>query len=220
VAVATKSQNKTGFVKKFLSNNPQGNVDAVNKAWTAARMTGTIGATLINNLRSEMGLSGNLRAKSKPRPAANAKSATKMSKVATTPGKSMFVKEFLHDNPQGNVDAVNKAWQAAGFDGAISPTVVKTMRASLGLTGNLSVNSTKSKTSATVQKRVAPRKETTATANVRPRGSNSIRTELLNELEADIDRLIFRAMAIGGLTELEDTLRQARRLLYGALAKG
>jgi hypothetical protein len=220
VAVATKGQNKTGFVKKFLSNNPQGNVDAVNKAWAAAKMQGTIGATLINKMRSEMGLSGNLRATSKPRPAAKAKSATKKSKVASTPGKSMFVKEFLHDNPQGNVDAVNKAWQAAGFDGTISPTVVKTMRASLGLTGNLRVNTTKSKTSAAVKKRITPRKETTAKVNVQPRGSDNSRTVVLNELEADIDRLIFRAMAIGDLTEFEDTLRQARRLLYGALTGG
>ena len=37
----------------------------------------------------------------------------------------MFVKEFLNDHPQGNVNAVNEAWRAAGFDGTISPTVVK-----------------------------------------------------------------------------------------------
>ena len=49
----------------------------------------------------------------------------------------MFVKEFLNDHPQGNVDAVNEAWQAAGFDGTISTTLVNKMRASLGLTGNL-----------------------------------------------------------------------------------
>ena len=38
---------------------------------------------------------------------------------------------------------------------------------------------------------------------------------ILNELEADFDRLIFKAMAIGDLTQIEDTLRRARRLLYG-----
>ena len=38
-------------------------------------------------------------------------------------------------------------------------------------------------------------------------------------MEADIDRVIFKAMAIGDLTEIEDTLRQARRLLYGALTR-
>ena len=215
MAVATKSQSKTGFVKKFLTSTPQGNVKAVNEAWAAARMKGSIGATLINKIRSEMGLSGNLRAKSKPK-TAKAKPAIK-NKTATSPGKGMFVKEFLHDNPQGNVDAVNKAWQAAGFDGTISPSLVKTMRASMGLTGNLLVNTKKSKTSATAKKQVTPQKETTATVNVQPRHARSV---VLNDLEADIDRLIFKAMAIGDLTEIEDTLRQARRLLYGALTRG
>lgn len=61
VATATKSENKSGFVKEFLSDHPDGNVDAVNKAWAAAGMNGAIGATLIYKTRSEMGLSGNLR---------------------------------------------------------------------------------------------------------------------------------------------------------------
>ena len=43
---------------------------------------------------------------------------------------------------------------------------------------------------------------------------------VLNDLEADIDRLLFKAMAIGDLTEIEDSLRRARRLLYGALTEG
>jgi hypothetical protein len=219
VAVATKSQNKTAFVKKFLTSNPQGNVRAVNESWVAARMNGSIGATLINKIRSKMGLSGNLRAKSKPR-AAKAESGSKMSKTATSPGKSMFVKEFLHDNPQGNVDAVNKAWQAAGFDGTISTSLVKTMRSSLGLAGNLRLNTKKAKTSATAKKRGAPRKETSATVNVQLRKTNSDRSVVLNDLEAEIDRLIFKAMAIGGLAEFEDNLRQARRLLYGVLTRG
>ena len=33
------------------------------------------------------------------------------------------------------------------------------------------------------------------------------------DLEADIDRLIFKVMGVGDLTEIEDSLRQARRLL-------
>jgi hypothetical protein len=232
VAIATKSQGKTGFVRKFLSANPQGNVKAVNAAWTAARMQGTIGATLINKMRSEMGLSGNLRAKSAPRTAAkaksgtkisrtaNAKSGTKMSKRTTSPGKTMFVKEFLHDHPQGDVKAVNEAWRVAGFDGTISPTVVKTMRASLGLTGILRASNKKSKTSATGKTPAGRRRKTIAAVSVHQRASHREGAVVLNELEADIDRLIFRAMAIGDLTEFENTLRQARRLLYGALSRG
>jgi hypothetical protein len=219
VAVATKSQNKTGFIKKFLSNNPQGSLKAVNDAWAAAKMKGTVGSSLFYKMKSEMGLNGNLRAKSKPS-TAKAKSGTPKSKTATSPGKGMFVKEFLNDNPQGNVDAVNKAWQAAGFDGTISPTLVKTMRASLGLSGNLRVNTKKSKTSVAGKKRITPQKETASSVNLQPRMSNSARTVELNALESDIDRLLFKVMGIGDLAEIEDTLRQARRLLYGALTRG
>ena len=96
----------------------------MNEAWTAAGMKGTIGATLINKTRADMGLTGKLRAKSKPKTAAKAKSPTKTSKTASSPGKTMFVKEFLNDHPQGNVDAVNEAWQAAGFEGTISAALV------------------------------------------------------------------------------------------------
>ncbi len=68
MATATKSENKTSFVKEFLSDNPLGNVKAVNEAWTSAGMPGTIGGTLINKLRSEMGLTGNLRQDPNPEP--------------------------------------------------------------------------------------------------------------------------------------------------------
>jgi hypothetical protein len=221
MATATKSGNKTSFVQDFLKDNPKGNTKAVNEAWTAAGMSGTIGATLINKTRSEMGLTGNLRATSKPKTAAKAKPATRMSKKASSPGKTMFVKEFLNDHPQSNVDTVIEAWQAAGFDGTISATLVNKTRSILGLTGNLRgmpKTGANGKATSTGKKMGRPRKQTTAAAtDVQPRGN---RSTVLNELEADIDRLIFKAMVIGDLTEIEDSLRRARRLLYGALTGG
>jgi hypothetical protein len=221
VAVATKNENKSGFVKQYLRDHPEGNVKAVNEAWTAAGMKGAIGATLIYQTRADMGLSGKLRAKSKPKTAAKAKSPTKMSQAASSPGKSMFVKEFLHDHPQGNVAAVNEAWQAAGFDGTISPALVNQMRAKLGLTGNLHGGAKRPKPSPTGKKRGRPRKETTAAVNGKPTGQpRGDWSTALNDMEADIDRLIFKAMAIGDLTEIEATLRRTRRLLYAALSRG
>jgi hypothetical protein len=125
------------------------------------------------------------------------------------------LKEFLHDNPQGNVKAVNEAWTAAGFDGTISEALVYKARASLGLTGNLHGKTKKeAKTTSTGKKLGRPRKETTAAGKGQPRGRKSNRSLALNELEADIDRLIFKVMGIGDLTQIEDSLRQARRLLY------
>ena len=150
-----------------------------------------------------------------------------MAKTASaTPGKTSFVKEFLDDNPQGNSKAVNKAWKAAGFDGTISPTLVNKTRVLLGLTGNLSGKTRRTKTAAegtatsTGKKLGRPRKEPTAAVNGKPRGRKSARTLALTELEADIDWLIFKVMGVGDLTEIEDTLRRARRLLYGGLTRG
>jgi hypothetical protein len=145
-----------------------------------------------------------------------------MAKAASaTPGKTSFVKEFLNDNPQGNSKAVNEAWKAAGFDGTISPTLVNKTRVLLGLTGKLSGKTRKTETAAegkatsTGKKLGRPRKEPTAAVNEKPRGRKSARTVALTELEADIDRLIFKVMGVGDLTEIEDTLRRARRLLCG-----
>jgi hypothetical protein len=51
----------------------------------------------------------------------------------------------------------------------------------------------------------------------RTRGRKSTRTLGLLEREAEIDRLLFKAMAIGELPRIEETLRQARRWLYSSL---
>jgi hypothetical protein len=220
MATATKSQGKTSFVKEFLQNNPQGNTESVNQAWTAAGMKGTISHPVISEVRKVLGLIGNQPGKTKK--TAKAKSAPRKSKTASSPGKSMFVKEFLNDHPQGNVDAVNEAWQAAGFNGTISRTVVDKMRASLGLTGNLRGNTKKSKTSAQRKKRGRPRKETTAAVNVQPagqpRGRKSDRAHALLGVEAEIDKLIFQVMGIGDLPAVEIALREARRRVYGAFS--
>jgi hypothetical protein len=46
------------------------------------------------------------------------------------------------------------------------------------------------------------------------------RTAALEGLEAEVDRLLFRVMEIGELPEVEQALRQARRLLYGGFSRG
>ena len=218
---ATATPGKTSFVKEFLHDNPQANARAVNEAWTAAGLKGTISHPIISQVRKQLGLTGNLRGNSET--AAQGKAASNVPRTATvTPGKTSFVKEFLKDHPEGNFKAVNEAWQAAGFDGTISTALVYKARASLGLTGNLSGKTKKSKARATStgKKLGRPRKEPTAPVTGQPRGRKSARTLALTELEADIDRLIFKVMEIGDLSEIEDSLRQARRLLYGALTRG
>ena len=219
---ATVTPGKTSFVKDFLNANPQGNTKAVNEAWQAAGFEGTISPTLVNKTRVKMNLTGNLLGNSKT--AAKGEAAPNKPKTVTaTPGKTSFLKEFLHDNPQGNVKAANEAWTAAGFDGTISETLVYKTRALLGLRGNLSgktKTSAKEKATSTGKKLGRPRKEPTAPVTGQPRGRKSARTLALTELEADIELLIFKVMGVGDLAEIEAALRQARRLLYGALTRG
>src|SRR5271157_2982661 len=217
--IATVNQGKTSFVKQFLNDYPQGKTKDVNEAWQAAGFDGTISPTLVNKTRVK--LTGNLRGNSKT--AAKGKSAPRMPKTAiVSPGKTSFLKEFLHDHPEGNFKAVNEAWTAAGFDGTISTALVYKVRASLGLTGNLSGKTKKPEamTTSTGKKPGRPRKEPTAPVTGQPRGRKSARTLAVTELEADIDLLIFKVMGVGDLTEIEDSLRQARKLLYGALTRG
>ena len=213
---ATPTPGKTSFVKEFLNANPQGTTKAVNEAWRAAGFDGTISPTLVNKTRVKMNLTGNLawelqnsrQGEVSPQ---NAQDGNRFSR------QDQFLKEFLNDHPEGNVKAVNEAWTAAGFDGTISETLVYKARASLGLTGNLSGKTkaaAEGKATSTGKKLGRPRKESTAPVTGQPRGRKSARTLALTELEADIDRLIFKVMGVGDLTEIEDSLRQARRLLY------
>ena len=217
---ATAAPGKTSFVKQFLNGHPEGTTKDVNEAWQAAGFEGTISPTLVNKTRVK--LTGKRRGYSKT--AAKEKPAPRMPKRAlATPGKTMFVKEFLNDHPQGNVKAVNEAWQAAGFDGTISPTLVNKTRASLGLTGNIrgkTKAAAEGKATPTGKRLGRPRKEPTAAGTGQPRGRKSARTLALSDLEAEIDRLIFQVMAVGDLTQIEAALRQARRMLYGALTRG
>jgi hypothetical protein len=116
---------------------------------------------------------------------------------------------------------VNEAWQAAGFDGTISPALVNQMRAKLGLAGNLRGSAKRPRPSPTGKKRGRPRKETTAAANGKlaghPSGGKSDRTHALLNVETEIDKLIFQVMIVGDLPQVETALREARRRVYGAL---
>jgi hypothetical protein len=142
-------------------------------------------------------------------------------------GKTSFVKEILFDNPQANPTAVNEAWAAAGMEGTISPTLVNKMRSELGLAGNLRVGPGQTKAVATSKpasrdkKSGGKAKGKTRAANVdttkaEGSGRRMPRTQALVQVEAEIDRLLFLVMKIGGLTDVEDSLRESRRRLYRA----
>jgi len=142
-------------------------------------------------------------------------------------GKTSFVKELLIDDSMANTKAVNEAWSAAGMEGTISETLVNKTRSQMGLAGNLRGKS-RTKTEAAASTRRAytgkkrgrkPKQETVATAAGKavPTGARqSKRNDRLVELEADLDRLLFRVMNEGELAQVEHALREARRRLYAA----
>jgi hypothetical protein len=143
-------------------------------------------------------------------------------------GKTSFVKEILFDNPQANPTAVNEAWAAAGMEGTISPTLVNKMRSELGLAGNLRVGpgQTKavapSKPASRDKKRSGKSKGKSRAASMDTTTGEGLsrsmpRARALVQVEAEIDRLLFMVMKIGGLTDVEDSLRESRRRLYRSL---
>jgi hypothetical protein len=207
--VTTRSLGKTGFVKEFLNDHPQANTRAVNEAWAAAGFEGTIGPTLVTKMRSEMGLTGNIR--KGPGKKAGTTSAPAIKKRGRgkrvtlrggQQGKTAFVRDLLQKNPTANRKAVEEAWLAAGHEGPISSALVSNLRSEMGLTGKQRSRPAKGKATGTIPKPTDVR---------RPRSGG--RDRAFAEIEADIDRIIFKLMAIGGSEVVEAELRKVRRRL-------
>jgi hypothetical protein len=203
-ATATKTT-KSAFLTGFLKKNPNANVTAVNQAWAKAGNPGTVSPSLVTKLRSDLGLSGNIRST----PRTSVASPTKKSEKATrkSQGKSSFIKEILVDNPQANADAVNKAWKAAGMKGTISISLVGKVRSDLGLAGNI-------RPGPKATRKTSPKGKTQATTATKRPPAN--RERMLVEVEDKIDGLIFELLGIGGVEKAVDTLRAARRVVVRA----
>ena len=79
---------KTAFVSEFLREHKTANSKAVNTAWTESGHSGSISQSLFNNLRSELGLTGNPRIRSKPAEASGVTKATTVPKKAAKSRKA------------------------------------------------------------------------------------------------------------------------------------
>ncbi len=140
-------------------------------------------------------------------------------------------------NPQANARKVRDAWTEAGHEGSISQTLVNKQRSELGLAGNLKGGRPpKEAASAVAEKppytgKKRGRKPKSAYANGHQTGGNGVPLEAtrktgggrqaqLSEFEAEIDRLLFRIMVLGGLEDIEESLRRTRRLVYQAATTG
>ena len=137
---ATAAPGKTSFVKEFLQGNPQANAKAVNEAWTAAEMKGTISHPIISQVRKQLGLTGNLPGKT--RNAAKEKAASNMPRTATaTPGKTSFVKDFLNDQSPRHHQNRERGLAGCRIRGHNQPHLGQQDESEDELTGNLRGNS-------------------------------------------------------------------------------
>jgi hypothetical protein len=83
---AVVNQGKRAFVEKYFGSNPGGNLESVNQAWTAAGNEGTVSESLVDKVRSSLGLTGR-KTVEKPKPVeppakAKPKAPTKAKKPA------------------------------------------------------------------------------------------------------------------------------------------
>jgi hypothetical protein len=133
-------------------------------------------------------------------------------------GKTAFVEQQLWRDRAANPEAINRAWARAGHEGEISASLVGKTRQRLGLTGKRGAKGGR------------PRKAAGATAAVSPKGARAGRAagpvavasptdgrrhrgRVLDEIEGEIDRLIFKLKDVGGMESIEDELRRVRRRL-------
>jgi hypothetical protein len=131
-------------------------------------------------------------------------------------GKTTFLKEYLQDNPESKVGGVLEAWKSAGMSGTISTSLIAKVRSDLGLTGKRGRKKMKAAVAARGRKvSSASIVKVEVPMNLAPRrGRVPSRNTLLMELEAEIDRLIFKVMSVRDLPDVENSLRVIRRSLY------
>ena len=152
----------------------------------------------------------------------------------TGQGKTSFVEEFLKDHRDADLAAINAAWRSFGREGTISESLFGKTRRSLGLTGKrdgerakVAEETPRARTPAAARKvgkrSPAPRQvgaspgETSTVASrqisstVKNRAGD--RNEMLIALERDFDRLLFNVIELEGMTEVEEHIRSARRVI-------
>jgi hypothetical protein len=239
------NQGKTAFVEEYLKGHRDANLEAVKRAWTAAGNEGTVSESLVSTVRRELGLTGKkgasvgdavpaAKGKAKPSPKGTKPKVAKAEEVPSpmkAVGKTAFIREQLRRDANLTVKELVRAWAEAGNEGTLSDNLVYKTRADLGIKGirttpesvkkvvppESSPKGSKSESSPEVIEpsepqsngRQAPHLFTPSTAT----SPDAERGRVLVEVEREIDELIYRIRQLGGLPEVQEALRAARRLL-------
>jgi hypothetical protein len=161
-----------------------------------------------------------------------------MANSASSSSKSSFLEEWLKSHPQSKESEVAEAWKSAGNSGTISPSLFYKIKSDLGLhirkrrggakrtkhakhVGALKKGrgvKDKTRAEAPVEAYSGTKGSTVGVtvmerSRVEPVHRRSASAQTLVALEGDLDRLIFQLMNVGGLEDVEELLRQARRVL-------
>jgi hypothetical protein len=213
-AAKAKGPNKSAFIRQLLGRSPEANLKAVNAAWKKAGHQGSISNPLFYQVKPRP---GGASAKSSTNGATATKIIEHKPKAKATkkrgPKKLSFIRELLVRNPDMNFKAVNEAWIKAGNKGGISSTSLYLVKSQINSTGAKGAPK-----AASASKPSAFKSTVTTTKTVPAHASaKSVLTgsasAVLEELEGEIDGLIFKLMGVGGLLEVEEALRRARRLI-------
>jgi hypothetical protein len=152
-------------------------------------------------------------------------------------GKSEFVEAQFRKDRDATHETIVEAWASSGKEGTISPSLVQKIRAKLKLTGKrgrTKGESPKPRTGTGSPKvksapRGRPRRvvEPLVEASIESNGQEALHVAtsstssahtgigsgILDEVEGGIDQLIFTLKVNGGMPEVEEALRAARRIL-------
>jgi hypothetical protein len=132
-------------------------------------------------------------------------------------GKTAFVTKHLRMIPNASDEEIIQAWTAAGNEGGISGSLLYQIRAKEGLKrrrgakGRGPGKRARAKSSKMVRAASAPEP---VAGTPKPLDRRTNRGRIMADIEGDIDRLIFKLIAAGGMETIEDELRTVRRLLY------
>ena len=153
-----------------------------------------------------------------------------MATAGKTPNKSEFVMELLRSNPEAKEKDAVAAWKQAGNEGTVSGTAFySAKRALLGGSAAPAPAAGKTKPKSAPKGPKGKRKtEPVRASSVETEGQSPVpgtakavvgnktqdRSRRLDAVEGGIDDLIFTLKEMGGVPEVEEALRAARRLLY------
>jgi hypothetical protein len=154
---------------------------------------------------------------SRGEPATHSRERAKATGRGGNQGKTAFVTKHLRQHPDATDDEITEAWAAAGNEGGISGSLIYKIRAKEGLTGKRGARGRGAKKKGRAKSLKSVGVDRTAEPLVgtpKPLDRRTNRGRIIDGVEGDIDRLIFKLIALGGMETIEEELRKVRRLLY------